>query len=236
MHDHLARWLSELPAALPRLPEAVVVVTAHWEAPQFTVAGGDQPGLIYDYGGFPPHTYQVTYPAPGHPGLATRLAELARSAGIECRVDPSYGWDHGVFVPLAVSWPEAEVPVVAVSLRAGLDPADHVAFGRAISPLRSEDVLILGSGLSTHDLTFRVSPTVARAFDRWLDETLALPGPARAEQLARWASAPGGRACHPREEHLLPLMVVVGAGGDEPARRTYHHDLFDLPAAGFTLG
>ncbi|MGF1595351.1 MAG: DODA-type extradiol aromatic ring-opening family dioxygenase [Acidimicrobiales bacterium] len=199
------------------------------------MASGERPGLIFDYGGFPPHTYRLTYPAPGSPAVARRVAELGASAGIEVALDAGYGWDHGVFVPVAVSWPEADVPIVAVSLRTGLDPTEHVAFGRALAPLRDENVMILGSGLSVHDLSFRVSASEATAFDRWLEKALALDPADRPAALARWSEAPGGRACHPREEHLLPLMVVVGAGGEAEAVRTYRDTMLGWPVAAYAF-
>ncbi len=235
MWKSLTRYLQQLPQSLPQTPSAIVVVTAHWEATEFTIASGPQPQLIYDYGGFPGHTYQVTYPAPGEPAVASTAAELVRQAGIEATLDPSYGWDHGVFVPLAVSWPKADVPVVAVSLKTGLDPAEHVAFGAALAGLRDQNVVIIGSGLSTHDLSFRITAPQANEFDSWLDQTLHLPIDERVSQLNKWADAPFARTAHPREEHLLPLMVVTGAGGSDPVERTYHEPMFGLPAAAYSF-
>lgn len=236
MWTGLFEWLRALPTTLPRRPEAIVVVTAHWEAGRHTVASGAQPGLIYDYGGFPPETYRIAYPAPGHPEVARRVAELAAAAGIPVDLDPAYGWDHGVFVPIAVSWPEADVPVVAVSLKAGLDPVGHLAFGVALAPMLEENVVIIGSGSSTHDLRMRVTRPESDAFDQWLLDTMSAPPGERAQALTRWAQAPGGTACHPREEHLLPLMVITGAGGDASAARTFHGDVFGHPMACFTVG
>ncbi|NNE74808.1 MAG: dioxygenase [Acidimicrobiales bacterium] len=235
-YDGLARYLRDVPGSLPQTPSAVLVITAHWEAPTFTVGSGAQPELIYDYGGFPPHTYQLTYPAAGAPAIAARVAELATQAGIDVVLDPDYGWDHGVFVPIAVSWPDADVPVVAVSLKQGLDPAEHIAFGAAIEPLRDENVVIIGSGLSIHDLSFRITAAQATDFDQWLQETMHTPSAGRAARLAGWADAPSGRTAHPREEHLLPLMVVVGAGGSDPVERTYDDLLFGLDTAAYTFG
>ena len=232
----MLEWLKALPTSLPRQPEAIVVVTAHWEAARFTVASGPRPGLIYDYGGFPPETYRITYPAPGHPGVAQRVAELAVAAGFPVELDPAYGWDHGVFVPIAVSWPEADVPVVAVSLRAGLDPDEHLGFGAALAPLRHENVVIIGSGSSTHDLRMRVTRPQSEAFDQWLFDTMSAEPAARVAALAHWAQAPGGQACHPREEHLLPLMVVTGAGGADQATRSFHGEVFGHPMACYSIG
>ncbi len=231
----LANFLEQLPQTLPQEPKAVVVVTAHWEAAEFSIASGRQPHLIYDYGGFPPHTYEVEYPAPGAPDVAALAADLAGRAGIDAHLDPNYGWDHGVFVPIAVSWPKADVPVVAVSLKRGLDPAEHLAFGSALAALRDDNVVIIGSGLSTHDLSFSLTVSQADEFDEWLDDTMRSPIDERAERLVHWADAPSARAAHPREEHLLPLMVVTGAGGTDPVERTYHEPMLGLPSAAYAF-
>jgi aromatic ring-opening dioxygenase catalytic subunit (LigB family) len=234
-HDKLAAYLQELPSSLPQEPSAILVITAHWEANNFTIASGPAPQLIYDYGGFPPDTYHVKYPAPGSPEVAALAAQLANAAGITTVLDPNYGWDHGVFVPIAVSWPEAKIPVVAVSLRRGLDPAQHIAFGEALAPLRDQNVVIIGSGLSTHDLSFRVTAAEAAEFDAWLQDTMQQPMAERSRRLERWAQAPSGRRAHPREEHLLPAMVVAGAGGNDTVTRTYNSPLFGLAAAGYAF-
>jgi len=237
MADPDGAWLSltehlrRLPDAMPRPPTAIVVVTAHWEAPEFTVASGSSPDLIFDYYGFPPHTYDLEYPAPGSPEIASKVADLATAAGFPTVTDPKHGWDHGVFVPVAVSWPNADVPIVAVSLRAGLDPTEHIGFGRALAPLRDENVAIIGSGLSIHDLSFRITPDEASQFDRWLEDVMGRHRAERDAALSRWADAPRAREAHPREEHLLPLMVVAGAGNDGPAERIYDDTMFGLPAA-----
>ena len=207
---------------LPALPRALLVVTAHWETnvPAFT--GGERPELIYDYYGFPPHTYALTYPAPGEPTLAAKAAALVREAGLPAVVDPHHGWDHGVFIPLKVMFPEAAIPVVAMSLHASLDPALHSALGAALSPLRDDGVLIVGSGMSFHNLRqFEAAAPASFAFHDWVDAAVDGPRAHRAERLSGWSRAPGGRASHPREEHLIPLMVASGAGSDQPGRRLW---------------
>ncbi len=218
MADHLA----EIGHALPSRPTAILVVTAHWEESVVTLTGGSQPELIYDYGGFPPETYELTYPAPGSPDLAGRAATLLADAGIEHRVDPDHGWDHGVFIPLKVMFPEADLPVVALSLRLGLNPADHVDVGAALAPLRDEGVLIVGSGMSYHNMT-RIADGADESvrFDEWLDSALGGDRSHRSSSLESWSTSPDGRGAHPREEHLLPLMVASGAGSDLPARKTW---------------
>jgi aromatic ring-opening dioxygenase catalytic subunit (LigB family) len=215
----LRTFLEGLPASLPTPPRAVLMVTAHWEAPVATVSSSARPPMLYDYGGFPPETYRVVWPAPGAPDLAARVRSLLAAAGLPSAEDPARGFDHGTFVPMAVAWPAADVPTVQLSLVRGLDPDTHLRIGRALRPLRDEGVLIAGSGMSYHDMRgfFTASGAAAsEVFDAWLRETVARPGPERDAALRAWASAPAARACHPREEHLLPLMVVAGAAGDGP--------------------
>ncbi|HEY6817292.1 MAG TPA: class III extradiol ring-cleavage dioxygenase, partial [Croceibacterium sp.] len=217
-------YLRGLAASLPEPPKAILVISGHWEAPAFTFTGAaSHPGLIYDYYGFPPATYQLAWPARGAPWLAERGAELLRAAGLPAAIDPERGFDHGVFVPLKVAFPEAVVPVVQMALHASLDPALHIAAGEALAPLRDEGVLLLGSGMSFHNLRAMGDPRVAepsQAFDRWLVEAAAAEPTERAAYLAQWAAAPWARLCHPREEHLLPLMVAAGAS-DAPGRHDY---------------
>jgi aromatic ring-opening dioxygenase catalytic subunit (LigB family) len=212
-------FLRSVQGLLPAPPRAILLATAHWEAPQATFTGGARPGLIYDYYGFPPEAYTLRYDAPGLPALAARAAQLLIEAGHPAAVDPQYGWDHGVFIPLKVMFPEAEVPVVAMSLHASLDPALHCRWGAALRPLRDERVLIVGAGMSYHNLReFATHAPASHAFHHWLDDALAGTSDERTQQLAEWAQAPGGRDSHPREEHLLPLMIASGAGSDAPAR------------------
>jgi aromatic ring-opening dioxygenase catalytic subunit (LigB family) len=217
----MAEFLASVYSLLPATPTAIVVVSAHWEAPVVTVTGGSRPGLIFDYFGFPPETYELTYDAPGSPDLATSAAELLGAAGIDAVVDPAYGWDHGVFIPLKVMYPEADIPVVAVSLQAGLDPDRHSAMGAALRPLRDEGVLIVGSGMSYHNLRVMDGAVPSTEFHHWLDGALAGDAGHRRHALAGWAAAPSGRASHPREEHLLPLMVASASGSDEPATKVW---------------
>ncbi len=211
----MAEYLRALPGSLPERPRAILVVSGHWEERAFTFTGAHgHRGLIFDYYGFPPDTYRQTRPAPGAPWLAERGAELLRQASLPAAIDPERGFDHGVFVPLKVALPDADVPVVQLSLHASLDPALHVAAGRALAPLRDEGVLVLGSGMSFHNLRAMGDPRVAepsREFDRWLAEAAAAAPEDRAARLAQWERAPWARLCHPREEHLLPLMVAAGA-------------------------
>ena len=218
------QFLAGLAATLPATPTAMVVVSGHWEAPAFTAGAAAAPGLIYDYSGFPEHTYRLSWPAPGNPELAARVAEMLRQAGLLAEADSGRGYDHGVFVPLKVAFPGAEIPVVPLSLEMSLDPALHLAAGKVLAPLRDEGVLIVASGMSFHNLRAYLRPETAeraRDFDAWLTQAVELPAPRRAERLANWRSAPFAAFAHPREEHLIPLMVAAGAGGEAPGRQVF---------------
>lgn len=221
-YQETENFLRSVHTLLPARPTAILVITAHWEAAVPTLSGGPQPGLIYDYYGFPPETYALEYRAPGDPALAGRAAALLGQAGFAAQVDAHYGWDHGVFIPLKVMFPAADVPVVAMSLQASLDPDLHVNLGAALRSLRDEGVLLIGSGMSYHNLRgFAAAAPASLAFHDWLDTVLCGTWAQRKQALADWQNAPGGRASHPREEHLIPLMCASGAGTDLPARRLW---------------
>lgn len=228
-YDVLEASLRDIPQQLAARPKAVLVVTAHWEENAATFSSSAHPAMIYDYGGFPASTYQIVYPAPGSPALAERASALLSQAGIEARLDPLRGFDHGTFSMLYPVYPEADMPVVQLSLRHGLDPLAHMDIGRALAPLRSESVLILGSGLSFHNLR-QFGPAgqlASHQFDEWLRfAMLELPPAERTAALLHWDGAPYARLAHPREEHLLPLMVALGAAEQEPATLAYHEDEF----------
>lgn len=234
-------WLCAVPERLGAHPRAVLVVSAHWEAPAFTVNAQAAPPLRYDYTGFPPHTYALEYPAPGSPELAAEVQTRLAAAGFAADTEHARGLDHGVFIPLKLIYPAADVPIVQLSLRHGLDPAEHLGVGRALAPLRGEGVLILGSGMSYHNMArFRfdnsaLDPDSVR-FDEWLTETVASPRPVREQRLKDWARAPGGRAAHPREEHLLPLHVVAGAAGDASGQRVFRDQVLGSRQSAFLFG
>ena len=218
------RFLESIAATLPAPPKALLVISGHWEEPAFAAGAAAKPELIYDYSGFPAHTYQLTWPAPGDPDLAARVAGLLRTAGLPSATDPTRGYDHGVFVPLKVAFPQAEIPVVTLSLDHSLDPALHIAAGRALAPLRDEGVLIIASGMSFHNLRAYLHPETAeraRAFDTWLTSAVESPAPERNTLLSQWREAPFAAFAHPREEHLIPLMVAAGAGGEAAGRRIF---------------
>jgi aromatic ring-opening dioxygenase catalytic subunit (LigB family) len=228
-YDQLEASLARMPADIGQVPRAVLMLSAHWEAPEFTVQTHPRPPMLYDYGGFPDFTYRISYPAPGAPDVAARVRALLAAAGITSNEDAARGFDHGLFAPMAVIYPQADMPILQLSLKRGLDPEQHLALGRALAPLRDEGVLIVGSGLSYHNL--RAFGPGARepsaAFDGWLESTLAIADAAtRASTLAAWERAPAARLAHPREEHLLPLMVALGAAEHEAATRVYHEREF----------
>jgi len=228
-YAQLEASLADIPRQIGRTPRAILMVSAHWEMPAFTVQGSAKPPMIYDYGGFPAHTYQVHYDAPGSPELARHVQQLIATAGLPAGFDAERGFDHGTFSPMAAIYPNADVPVVQLSLKRGLDPAEHLALGRALAPLRGEDVLVVGSGLSYHNLR-NFGPQardVSRAFDDWLDASVVQAAPGeRTARLIDWAAAPAARMAHPREEHLIPLMVAVGAAESEAGERIYHETDF----------
>jgi len=229
-------YLKSLAASLPAKPKAILVVSGHWEEPAFVFTGASEhPGLIFDYYGFPPETYQLTWPAPGAPWLAERASELIAAAGLPSAIDPERGFDHGVFVPLKVAFSDADIPVVQMSLHASLNPALHLAAGRALAPLRDEGVLIVGSGMSFHNLRAYGDPRVrepSSEFDLWLVHAAEAPFPERAKLLSQWQAAPFARLCHPREEHLLPLMVAAGAS-DEKGTHDYGEEVLNGAVSGF---
>ncbi|MGD0939919.1 MAG: class III extradiol ring-cleavage dioxygenase [Terracidiphilus sp.] len=218
------RFLEGLAATLPARLKAILVVSGHWEERAFTASAAAMPELIFDYSGFPEHTYRLTWPAPGSPELAKRAVDLLKDAGLPSAVSEGSGFDHGVFVPLKVAFPEARIPVVSLSLAASLDPALHLAAGRALAPLREDGVLIVGSGMSFHNLRGYLRPETperARAFDTWLTHAVESPAAERVGLLARWREAPFAAYAHPREEHLIPLMVAAGAGSEAPGTCTF---------------
>jgi aromatic ring-opening dioxygenase catalytic subunit (LigB family) len=237
--EKLGGWLRSIDASLPEPPRALLVVSAHWETAVPTVLASSQPPLLYDYFGFPKHTYELEWPAPGSPELANRVVELLSAAGIESATETKRGFDHGVFIPLKVAYPDAKIPTVQLSLRADLDPAAHLAIGRALAPLRDEGVLIVGSGLSYHNMgAFKSGgggPS-SKAFDEWLASTVMKDAKTRDVELAAWAKAPAARASHPREEHLLPLMVTAGAAGEDPGAAVFRDVIMGMTVSAVRFG
>ena len=235
LYSKLTSYLRGIPAGLPQTPTAIVCISAHWEESEARVLSHATPPMLYDYSGFPAETYKVQWSAPGASDLALEIQGMLSEKGIAAGLDQERGFDHGAFVPLAVSYPEATIPCIQISLVRGLDPQTHLAMGRALAPLRQRGVLLLGSGMSYHNMgplmqAMRGGPKPldeSLAFDNWLGESMMLEASKRDTQLVEWAKAPMARECHPREEHLLPLHVIAGAAGD---------DLATLPFRGEIIG
>ncbi len=239
--DRMADYLKNAHLSLPRQPQAIVLVSAHWLQPQVMVTSAAQPALIYDYYGFPPHTYELTYPAPGAPALAQRIVDLLQAAGIESGADAQRGFDHGMFIPLKLMFPEADIPVVQLSLHSSLDPVQHLQTGRALQSLRDEDVLIIGSGMSFHNMRAYGNPQyapISDEFDNWLTQAVQADPQQRDQLLAEWSQAPRARDCHPprAEEHLIPLMTVAGAAGDSVGRKVFSDRVMETTLSAFAFG
>jgi aromatic ring-opening dioxygenase catalytic subunit (LigB family) len=235
--DATAAWLKGLVAGLPERPKAILMISVHWEAPVFTVGSSPRPPMIFDYYGFPDQTYRLRFGAAGSPALAARVRELLGAAGLPTAEDAERGYDHGVFVPLLLSTPDADIPVVQLSLRGDLDPEAHLAAGRALAPLREEGVLIVGSGMSWHNMRgFSPAFTAkSEAFDAWLGEAMADPA-RRDEAIRHWDRAPYAREAHPREEHLAPLFVAAGAAEGEPGRTVFRDVAMDVALSAYEFG
>ena len=223
-HQAMVDFMRQLPARLGK-PDAILVISAHWEEHVATVLGAPLPPLFYDYYGFPDQAYEITYPASGSPEMAKRIVELLNGNRIPARVDSQRGFDHGVFIPLKLMYPQADIPVLQLSLLRGLDPAAHTALGKALRELMHENILVVGSGFSFHNMrAFSWQGTNAPdsandAFQNWLIAVCTGPisQAEREQRLIEWEKAPSARYCHPREEHLLPLHVCVGMA-DKPAK------------------
>jgi aromatic ring-opening dioxygenase catalytic subunit (LigB family) len=229
------RRVKDLPASPPR---AVLMVSAHWEEARPTVMTSSKPPLLFDYYGFPAESYQLTWPAPGEPALAARVQQLLGAAGISSAANGERGFDHGAFVPLKLAYPDAEVPTVQLSLKTGLDPREHLAIGRALAPLRDEGVFIVASGMTYHNMR-GFGPQwrpAASAFDAWLRDALTRAPDERDRLLSDWQKAPSARDAHPREEHLLPLMVAAGAAGNDVGRVSFRSTFFGLDISAYAFG
>ncbi len=235
-----ASALEKLPSTLPVKPKAVLVITGHWQEPEFTVSTAAHPAMEYDYYGFPEHTYHVQYPAPGSPELANRVSELLSAADIKCAEDANRGFDHGVFVPMLLMYPQADMPTVLLSMKSTYDPLEHIKLGETLAPLRDEGVLIVGSGLTYHNMRGfgrRESYQPSVEFEQYLNNAISDPDPQRRNQaLVNWKQAPFARLVHPREDHLIPLMVVAGAAGDSIGQRIFTDTVFEVLMASYRFG
>jgi len=204
--------------ALPR-PRAVLIASAHWETSVPMLTGNRQPETIHDFGGFPPELYKLRYPAPGAPEFATQTVALLKDAGITAGIDGCRGLDHGAWVPLRWMYPDADVPVVQISVQPGLGTAHHLRLGRALAPLAADGVLIIGSGHTTHNLRdWMTNPRrqeplrYAQAFAEWVGDRLQAHD--AAALIDYRVEAPDAVRAHPSEEHFLPLFVAWGAAGE----------------------
>ncbi len=234
LEDYLVGFAS----ALGETPLALLVVSGHWEEAVPTVNAASAPPLLFDYQGFPEYTYQITWPAPGSPGIAARVRALLGDAGLSSAANDRRGYDHGVFIPLKVAFPDAEIPVVQLSLQRGLDPAVHLAIGRALRPLRAQGVVIIGSGQTYHNMRGfggAGADLKAEAFDAWLRQAI-IATDTREQSLIDWERAAGARDAQPHEDHLLPLMVAAGAASGETAIVDFHGHAMGKPISGFRFG
>lgn len=216
--------LKQLVADHDEKPKAILMISGHWEEDNVTVMGSPRPSMLYDYFGFPPETYRITYDAPGAPEVAARTRDLLLQAGIKSHIDTQRGFDHGVFSVMEVMYPAADVPLFQVSMLKSYDPVDHIAIGRALAPLRNEGVMIVGSGLSFHNLRLPrgAAKAPSAAFDAWLYDAMMATPDVRRQAMIDWEAAPSARICHEEEDHLVPLFVALGAAENEPATRIYH--------------
>lgn len=229
-----------IPQSLPEKPKAVLVITGHWEERVFTVSTAEQPPMIYDYHGFPEHTYHIQYKAPGSPFLASRVRELLQQISIPCAENAEHGFDHGTFVPMSLMYPNADVPVVLLSMKANYDVSEHIAAGQALQPLRDEGVLIIGSGLTYHNMRGFGQPGamhISVEFENYLYEGIRSSDEAlRLDKLKQWQHAPSARAAHPQEDHLMPLMVAAGAAGKDAGERFVLDTVMNVVMASYRFG
>jgi aromatic ring-opening dioxygenase catalytic subunit (LigB family) len=230
-HQGMVDFLQALPKELPK-PDTILMISAHWEAAKPTITSAPNPELIYDYYGFPQEAYDITYPASGHPKFATEIHSLLTGAGIDTELDQQRGFDHGLFVPLKLMYPQADIPCVQLSLVKSFDPKLHIDIGKALAPLREKNILIIGSGMSFHNMqgfmsADKQSNEKSDAFSQWLIDTLSSGEHSverQEKQLIHWEQAPHAHFCHPREEHLLPLHVCFGMAASTSSTAQVFYD------------
>jgi aromatic ring-opening dioxygenase catalytic subunit (LigB family) len=238
MFRALEGMLRDIPRQLPARPRALLVISAHWEAARFTLSTATRPGMIYDYAGFPASMYRIAYPAPGAPDVAMEAAALLEAAGIPVAFDSERGYDHGTYGVLAPIYPDADVPVLQMSIRLPLDEAEHLAMGKALTPLRDNGILIIGSGQSFHNLSLR-GPQAREAsdqFDQWLRRVVEAPTAVRNESLIAWAKAPAARVAHPHADHLIPLHVAAGAASDDAGMCIFRGRIAGIATSAYRFG
>jgi 4,5-DOPA dioxygenase extradiol len=233
-------FLRGLGKDLPK-PKAVLAVSAHWETDRPTLSAAARPETIHDFFGFPDQLYRMRYPAPGAPELAERATSLLNASGLRPSIDKERGLDHGAWVPLMLMYPEADIPVLQLSIQPARGTAHHISVGRALQVLRDEDVLILASGGAVHNLRALAwnrsgaPESWAQGFDDWLVHKVE--SSAVDDLVAYRDQAPGAVQSHPRDEHLMPLFVAVGAAGENAVGKRVHHGFEhgSLSMAAFSL-
>lgn len=238
-HRAMIAFMKKLPSYI-RKPEAILVISAHWEEPVATVISSPNPPLFYDYYGFPEQAYQITYPVPGNPTLSQKILNILSETGIPTGVNPQRGFDHGVFIPLKLMYPDADIPTTQLSLLRGLDPATHLSLGKSLSKLNNENILVIGSGFSFHNLHVFFNQMMGAldpendAFQEWLIETCTSPldVQTREQALRHWEQAPSARYCHPREEHLMPVLVCAAMAG-KPGEVIFDDQILGKRSVGF---
>ena len=238
-HKAMVEFMQQLPSRLKR-PEAILVISAHWEESTATLLSAHTPPMLYDYYGFPDESYDITYPAPGSPELANKVESLLLKNNISTRLDSRRGFDHGLFIPLKLMYPQADIPSLQLSLLRGLNPTAHIALGKALRELMVENILVIGSGFSFHNMrafSWHGANTPDPAnddFQNWLIEVCTGPisQSEREQLLIEWQKAPSARYCHPREEHLLPLHVCLGMA-DKPASTIFDDYILGKRAVAF---
>jgi aromatic ring-opening dioxygenase catalytic subunit (LigB family) len=241
-YEELRKFLKTLGEKYSKKIKAVLVISGHWEEKVPTINFSENPNLLYDYYGFPEYTYHLTWPAHGDIKLAEKIEQLLTQNGFKTAREYNRGYDHGVFVPLTIAFPNPEIPVVQLSLIQGLDPQQHINMGKALEPLREEDVLIIGSGMSYHNIQsfFSNNPKVkeiSEEFDNWLNGTITNHNNQEREtRLIDWHKAPGASFSHPRSEHLLPLFICAGAGNSDQAKQVYSDYLMGAKISAFAFG
>lgn len=239
-HIEMTKNLQHLAKILPK-PDAIVIFSAHWESDILEITSAAKPNLIYDYYGFPAETYKIQYPAQGHPALAAQVAQCFSEHQIAHQLNDERGFDHGMFIPLTIMYPEADIPCIQVSINRNLMPSDHINMGKALTTLKQQNILFIGSGFSFHNMrAFMTPPTTETRqynldFDQWLNDTMTdnrLNEPDREAKLNNWANAPSARYCHPREEHLLPLHVCYGIA-QQPCSHAFQFQVLSHQASAF---
>jgi aromatic ring-opening dioxygenase catalytic subunit (LigB family) len=220
-HKEMVECLKDISVNIKK-PAAIIVISAHWEENVASITSGASPSLIYDYYGFPKESYAIKYPCSGEPLLASQILQLLENLGITSKLDEQRGFDHGLFVPLTIMYPDADIPCVQLSLLNNLDPAEHIKIGQALQTLDYDNLLVIGSGFSFHNMKAFFAPDTSEStamnesFENWLLTTCSsseIDEEQRAQRLIQWTDAPAARFCHPREEHLLPLLVCYGIAG-----------------------